>query len=134
MLALILATSMASPTASLTLGGKTITVEVASDPAARAYGLMGRAALDSDSGMLFVYPDEQKRSFWMKNTPLPLSIAFMESSGRIVFITDMIPLNEAPVSSKYSAMYALEMRKGWFEEHSVRAGQMVGGLPGASQK
>jgi len=134
MWAVILATSWASSTASLTLGGKTIAVEMASDPAARAYGLMGRAALAPDTGMLFVYPDEQQRSFWMKNTPLELSIAFIETSGRIVYITDMIPLNEEPVASKYPAMYALEMRKGWFKEHAVRAGQMVGGLPGASQK
>ena len=95
---------------------------------------MGRASLAKDSGMLFVYPDEGQRSFWMKNTPLALSIAFISASGRIVHITDMRPLDEEPVPSKYPAMYALEMRKGWFEEHSVRAGQPVAGLPGPAKR
>jgi hypothetical protein len=120
--------------ATLTLGGKTIQVEVADDPSSRAIGLMGRAALPVDSGMLFVYPDEAERSFWMKNTPLPLSIAFIAKSGRIVHITDMQPLDESPVASKFPVMYALEMKKGWFESHSVRAGQIVAGLPGASRR
>ena len=66
-------------------------------PKERALGLMGRAAMGADDGMLFVYPDEAQRSFWMKNTILPLSIAFVSQSGSIVHIADMEPLSERPV-------------------------------------
>ena len=95
-------------------------------------GLMGRVSLLPDQGMLFIYPDEAPRSFWMKNTPLPLSIAFMDVNGRIVHIADMRPLSEAPIPSQHPAMYALEMTQGWFGEHGVKVGQSVAGLPKAS--
>ena len=116
----------------LTLGGTSVHAEVSDTPKERAVGLMGRVSLLPDSGMLFVYPDEQSRSFWMKNTPLPLSIAFIDTAGRIVHIADMKPLTEEPVSSVHPAMYALEMNQGWFTEHGVMIGQTVAGLPKAS--
>jgi len=127
---LLLALQLAQATPlGLMLGGTTVTAEVADTPQERAIGLMGRASLAPDSGMLFVYPDEAVRSFWMKNTPLPLSIAYISKAGRIVHIADMVPLSPSPVSSVHPTMFALEMTQGWFEEHAVKVGQSVGGLP-----
>jgi uncharacterized membrane protein (UPF0127 family) len=129
---LLIAVAIAGEPAQLVLGGVNVEVEVASTPQERALGLMGRVSLLPDQGMLFIYPEEAERSFWMKNTPLPLSIAFIGEGGRIVHITDMTPLNEDPVPSQHPAMYALEMTKGWFESHGVKVGQSIGGLPEAS--
>ncbi len=131
---LLAAFAFAGDPAQLTLGGTHVAVEVASTPRERATGLMGRASLPADSGMLFVYPDESERSFWMKNTPLALSIAFMDSKGRIVHIADMRPMDENPVSSLRPAMYALEMTRGWFDDHGVKVGQSIAGLPKASAR
>jgi uncharacterized membrane protein (UPF0127 family) len=113
----------------LILGGTEVSAEVADSPQERALGLMGRVSLQPDAGMLFVYPDEAVRSFWMKNTPLPLSIAYISQGGRIVHIASMQPLSEEPVPSVHPTMYALEMTQGWFAEHGVKVGQPVAGLP-----
>ena len=131
---LLLAAAMAGDPTQLMLGGMSVSAEVADTPRQRASGLMGRVSLPTDSGMLFVYPGEAPRSFWMKNTPIALSIAFMDTSGRIVHIADLEPLNEAPVASVHPAMYALEMTQGWFREHGVMVGQTVAGLPEASAR
>ncbi len=135
MIALLLGTlvALAGPM-TLSLGGTTVTAEIADTPQKRAVGLMGRFSLAPDSGMLFVYPDEAVRSFWMKNTPLPLSIAYLSRSGRVVHIASMRPLSEEPVSSVHPTMYALEMTEGWFAQHNVKVGQSVGGLPEPAQK
>ncbi|MFT5686855.1 MAG: uncharacterized membrane protein (UPF0127 family) [Myxococcota bacterium] len=122
------------PTTSLSVGGQPATVEIADTPDLRRQGLMERAALKSDHGMLFVYPDERPRSFWMKNTPLPLSIAFLDTQGRIVRIADMAPLDETSTPSRYPAMYALEMEQGWFTRRGVSTGDRVEGLPSPSQE
>jgi hypothetical protein len=126
--------ALAGPPIDLVIGGVTVRTEVADDPSSRAVGLMGRASLATDAGMLFVYPDQARRSFWMKNTPLPLSIAFINRTGQIVHITQMQPLSEAPVPSVHPTMYALEMTTGWFEAHAVKVGQSVAGLPEAAQR
>ena len=131
---LLIAAALAGEPTQLTLGGSHVLAEVADTPRERATGLMGRVSLAPDSGMLFVYPTEEPRSFWMKNTPLPLSIAFIDGSGRIVHIAEMVPLNEDPVPSVHPAMYALEMTKGWFNAHGVKVGQTVAGLPKASSR
>ena len=123
------ASAWASGLATLHVGGRTITVEVADTPQARALGLMGRGSMGPDNGMLFVYPDEAQRSFWMKNTILPLSIAFVSKTGSIVHLADMDPLSERAVPSVHPTMYAIEMNRGWFETHGVKVGQRVGGLP-----
>ncbi len=128
----VLSLALAGEPLQLTLGGTQVTAEIADTPKERATGLMGRVSLVPDWGMLFVYPDEQPRSFWMKNTPLPLSIAFIDAAGRIVHITDMKPLTEVPVPSVHPAMYALEMNQGWFTKHGVMIGQTIAGLPEAS--
>ena len=101
-----------------------VRVEVADDTEEMARGLMGRTALADDAGMLFVYPEERELSFWMKDTLIPLSIAFMDGEGRIVDIQDMKPLDDTPphYNSAEPARYALEVNKGFFDEHGVEVG------------
>jgi uncharacterized membrane protein (UPF0127 family) len=114
-------------------GGKKVEVrvEVADNTFERARGLMYRTALGVNRGMLFAYPEEQRLSFWMKNTLIPLSIAFIDSERRIVDIQDMKPLDDEPPSyvSADPAQYALEVNRGFFEERGVKVGDRVE-LPG----
>jgi len=119
----------AHPTASLTLGEHTVQAEVVSTNKARQRGLMERESMPEDHGMLFVYPDTKVRGFWMKDTWIPLSIAFADSDGTIVRIADMQPHDLSRTSSLYPAMYALEMNQGWFEAHDVSKGDTIGGIP-----
>jgi uncharacterized membrane protein (UPF0127 family) len=101
-----------------------VRVEIADDLPEQTRGLMERTALAEDRGMLFVYSDEEVRSFWMKNTLIPLSIAYMDSDGRIVDLQDMKPLDDDPPHyvSAEPARYALEVNRGFFEEHGVKVG------------
>lgn len=117
------------PTVPLVVGGVPVEAEVADTDAERQMGLMYREALTGDQGMIFVYPDERLRGFWMKNTPNPLSIAFISASGRVVHTAEMQPFDETVTPSQYPAMYALEMSRGWFLSHNVAAGALVTGLP-----
>jgi uncharacterized protein len=117
------------PTTTLTVGNHAITVEVASTPEQRATGLMNRFSLRPDQGMLFVFERAEVQAFWMKNTYIPLSIAFIDASGRIVNIEDMAPQTENSHWSKGPVQFALEMRKGWFAERGVRVGDRVDGVP-----
>jgi len=116
------------------VAGVSLTVEVADTPDLRERGLMERSALRPDHGMVFVYPDERQRSFWMKNTPLPLSIAYIDSQGRIVHMADMTPFDTSPVPSRRPAMYAIEVEQGWFDRKAVRVGDKVEGLPPPSSR
>jgi len=109
-----------------TSGGEEVEVrvEVADTDPERARGLMGRTALAEDRGMLFVFEEEQELSFWMKDTLIPLSIAYMDSEGHIVDIQDMKALDDDPphYTSAEPARYALEVNKGFFEERGVEVG------------
>jgi len=101
-----------------------VRVEVADDVNEQAKGLMYRKSLGEDRGMLFVYPAERELSYWMRNTLIPLSIAYIDSEGRIVDILDMKPLDDNPphyVSSE-PVQYALEVNKGFFEKMGVKEG------------
>lgn len=102
-----------------------IEVETADDAAERAQGLMFRESLGERCGMIFVYDGERPLSFWMRNTLVPLSIAYIDSDGRIVSLHDMEPLDETSVPSEGPAQYALEVNQGFFEENGVEAGDMV---------
>ena len=101
-----------------------VRVEIADDEEEQARGLMDRTALGEDRGMLFVFPDEQIRSFWMRNTLIPLSIAYMDSEGRIIDIQDMEPRDDDPPHyvSAEPARYALEVNQGFFDERGVEVG------------
>lgn len=113
----------------ITINQETIIVEIADEPHERGKGLMFRKEMATNEGMLFVYEKEEKRSFWMKNTYIPLSIAYLDKSGKIVHIADMKPHDETSTSSIYPAQYALEMNVGWFEKHQVKVGMKVDKLP-----
>ena len=113
----------------LTVDGHRITVEVARRPDERARGLMFRASLPPDHGMLFLFSDDEVQSFWMRNTKIPLSIAYADAHGKIVRIADLEPFDERPVTSIAPARYALEMNRGWFAAHGVAAGDVISGIP-----
>ena len=121
------------PTAELTIGSHKIVAEIAATQDDRATGLMNRFSLQPDRGMLFVFERSEPLAFWMKNTYIPLSIAFIDESGRIVNIDDMAPQTEASHWSSAPSRYALEMRKGWFVQHGVKAGDRVEGIPGVAK-
>ena len=113
----------------LTVDGRRITVEVARAPDEQRRGLMFRDSLPPDHGMLFVFPIEEVQAFWMRNTKLPLSIAYADASGRIVRVADLEPFDERPVTSVAPARYALEMNRGWFAAHDVTPGDRITDLP-----
>ncbi len=109
----------------LYLKDKEIWVEVAKTPEEAAQGLMGRKHLDKDGGMLFIFENEGYHAFWMKNTLIPLSIAFIDKEGRIVKITQMKPLTLKSHAPPKPVLYALEMNKGWFSTNGIREGDIV---------
>ena len=95
---------------------------------------MHRESMPDDRGMIFVYREEKPLSFWMKDTHIPLSIAFADRSGKIVKIKDMDPFSTAPVKSLYPAIYALEVNKGWFERNGVEVGAQLTDVPAPSDR
>ena len=109
--------------------GVNIVAEVASSPKSRQRGLMYRLNLKNDTGMLFVFSESQSRSFWMKETYSPLSIAYLNEVGVILNIENMSPLNLSSVQSSSPAMYALEMNEGWFQKNGIGVGDVIVGLP-----
>jgi len=115
---------------SLEIQGHPLLVEVADTQTARSKGLMHRQFLGAGQGMLFVYPDARMRAFWMANTTVALSIAFIEPGGTVVSIRDMQPLDREHTWSGLPAQYALEVNQGWFAEHDIKPGASVQGLPG----
>ena len=108
--------------AKLMINEKTYTVEVANTQEKRSKGLMFRKHLPENTGMLFVFSYEDYRYFYMKNTLIPLDIAFFDSQMKIVSIKQMEPLDETTVPSDKKAMYALEMNKGFFEKERINVG------------
>jgi hypothetical protein len=108
------------------VGGIEIQVEIADSEAERSRGLMFRESLPENQGMLFVYDTQRETlGFWMRNTLIPLDIAYADREGRIVDIRQMEPRDERTVSSAAPAMYALEMNQGWFEKNGVRVGDRI---------
>lgn len=114
---------------SLNIGVHLIRAEVAISDEERAQGLMFREKLGPNEGMVFRFPETRKVCMWMKNTLLPLSVAFLDEDGRIINIEDMRPQTlDAHCGSK-PARYALEMNQGWFKQKNVKPGAIVSGLP-----
>jgi uncharacterized membrane protein (UPF0127 family) len=110
----------------LELGGKEIRVALALTPAQRERGLKFRSALPPNEGMLFVFPEPVRHPFWMKDTVIPLSIAFLDREGRIIDILEMEPLNEEKLYRPGQPyLYALEMNRGWFERNGNKIGDRV---------
>lgn len=116
-------------TVPLTAGMHLIQAELAVSPDQQATGMMFRTAMGANEGMLFVNPDSSVRCFWMRDTLLPLSIAFIASDGTIVNLADMAPRSEDSHCSTKPAQFALEMRQGWFDKRGIKAGMKLRGAP-----
>ena len=114
------------PAVDLTVGAATVRAEVARTPLEKERGLMFRKSLGENEGMLFVYDSDQRLSFWMRNTYIPLSIAFISADGVITQIEDMRPLDERTVVSERSVRYALEANQGAFARWGAAVGDRVG--------
>lgn len=119
------------PVIDLTAGGQALTAEVAATPNSRRYGLMHRKQLPDNHGMLFVFEQDDIYCFWMKNTPLPLTVAFINSQGAIINLANMQPNTTHNHCAHGAARYALEMQQGWFDEHNIGPGAVLSGLPDA---
>lgn len=132
-LALLLAAAPAAaqqlPVVQLKAGMHLIRAEVASDYASRGRGLMHRKSLAPNAGMLFIFDGAALHCMWMKNTYIPLSVAFIDEKGEIVNIADMQPHSEDSHCASRPALYALEMTRGWFAERGIKAGARLGGIP-----
>ncbi|MFZ0131447.1 MAG: DUF192 domain-containing protein [Desulfobacterales bacterium] len=113
------------PTIPVIVKGKRLTAELATTPETKSCGLSHRASLPANRGMLFVYPEPELLTFWMKDTFMPLDIAFIDAAGRIVSIQKMDPF---PVTTVYSSpapvLYALEVNQGWFEKKGISVGDV----------
>jgi uncharacterized membrane protein (UPF0127 family) len=109
-----------------TVGGHALRLRVVATPEKRAAGLMFYRELPDDLGMLFVFPVDQELSFWMRNTLVPLSVAYLDAERRILNVEDMQPLDEQTFHrSAGPARYALEVRQGWFAARGIGAGAVV---------
>jgi uncharacterized membrane protein (UPF0127 family) len=113
----------------LSAGIHVIQAEVADTDETRERGLMFRKSLEGNDGMLFVFDQPDRQCFWMHNTALPLSIAFIADDGTIVNIDDMAPETDDAHCSRKPVRYALEMAQGWFADHGIGNGKKIDGLP-----
>ncbi|WP_338758458.1 DUF192 domain-containing protein [Massilia sp. METH4] len=118
-------------TTTLTAGMHLIKAEIAATEAQRAQGLMFRDAMPANAGMVFVFDAPATQCMWMKNTPLPLSVAFIDADGKIVNIRDMHPhtLDSHCSTKGVPVKYALEMNQGWFRQKHIKPGMKIGNLP-----
>ena len=116
------------PTITLHAGGQAIQAEVAATDETREKGLMFREKLAKNDGMLFVFGEVAYHAMWMRNTPLPLAVAFMDQSGKIVSIHEMEPFTETTHQAAGPARYALEVNRGWFTTNKVKVGDAIKGL------
>ena len=117
------------PTIKISAGMHLIQAEVAQTDAQRQQGLMFREKMANNHGMVFVFDDTTSQCMWMKNTLLPLSVAFIDADGKIVNIEDMQPKTLDSHCSSKPVKYALEMNLGWFKQKNVKPGSTVNGLP-----
>ena len=116
------------PTVQLRAGMHLISAEVAADYETRARGLMHRKSLAQNAGMVFRFEQPSIQCMWMKNTLIPLSVAFLDEKGTVINIADMQPHSEQSHCSAQPALYALEMTRGWFAERGIKAGSRLAGL------
>ena len=142
-LAVLLAALAAAPTRAespraatvqLTAGIHLITAEVAATDPERARGLMFRQSLAANHGMLFIFDRKAAHCMWMRNTLIPLSVAFIDDDGTIVNIENMQPHDERSHCARQPVRYALEMIQGWFAQKGIGPGAKLGRIPAAPQK
>ncbi len=110
------------------VGTVPLTVWIADTAERRELGLMHVRDLPDDRGMLFIYPDVKRRGFWMRNTFVPLSLAYIREDGTIDQLVDMEPHDETPHPSAGSVRFVLEVRQGWFRQHGVAVGAQLEGI------
>lgn len=117
------------PTVQLSAGMHLIRAEVAQTPQEQATGLMWRTEMGANDGMLFIFPKAGVQCFWMKNTLIPLSIAFLDEQGEIVNIDEMKPRTETSHCSAKPVRHVLEMNAGWFHKRGLKSGSKLKGPP-----
>ena len=100
-------------------------IEVVSNSQERKLGLMYRENLPYDNGMFFIWEYKKKQCMWMRNTYIPLNVAYLDSSGKILEIYDMVPLSDESVCSKKRVRYALEVNLNWFEDNNILVGDVL---------
>ncbi len=123
-----LALSILLPTVlpgTLYVAGDTLFVDILTTEEERALGLMFRPELPENRGALFVFPHPQRLSFWMKNTWIPLDLAFLNAAGVIVELHPLTPLDEHPVTSSFPVPFALEVNRGYFQKRGVGVGDTI---------
>jgi hypothetical protein len=135
LLAALLATTARAelPVAQLAAGVHLIRAEVADTLAARMRGLMHRRSLGENEGMLFVFEEAGIQCMWMKNTLIPLAVAFLDERGRVINVAEMKPHDETSHCAERPARYALEMNRGWFSERGIKPGFAIRGLERARE-
>ena len=121
------------PHIELAAGFYRIDAELAADQPTRMQGLMNRRNMPANQGMLFVFPFADRHCMWMRNTFLPLSVAFLDEQGRIINIEDMAPQTENNHCAAAAARFALEMNRGWFAAKGIKPGQRIGGVDRSPQ-
>lgn len=122
-------------TVTLTVSGKSLEAEVADDPEEMEAGMMFRTEMPKGTAMVFVLGAPRQAGFWMRNTLVPLSVAYLNATGMILEIYDLEPKNETPVVSKFETIaYAIEVPQGWFGRNGILPGAMVRGLPSAPRR
>jgi uncharacterized membrane protein (UPF0127 family) len=129
-LSLLAVGDVAFKTARIKVGTHSLNVEVAVTDPQRSQGLMYREKLGKEDGMLFIFDEPAYHSMWMKNTLIPLSVAFVDGEGRILNILDMEPQTLDSHTAAGPARYAIETNKGWFAQRKVKPGDKVTGIPG----
>ena len=123
-----LSASAEMPRMELSVGFHRIEAEVAANQENRALGLMHRKSMGSNQGMLFVFPVAARHCMWMRNTLIPLAVAFLDDEGRIINVEEMKPQTENNHCAAAPARFALEMNKGWFAAKGIQNGMRIGGV------
>jgi uncharacterized membrane protein (UPF0127 family) len=124
-----LAADVTFKTSQIKVAGHPLKVELAIEEPQRLQGLMYRKTLGKEDGMLFIFDEPAYHAMWMKNTLIPLSVAFIDAQGTILNILDMEPQTLDSHQSAGPAIYAIETNKGWFAGKKIKAGDKVTGLP-----
>jgi uncharacterized membrane protein (UPF0127 family) len=119
------ATTATLPTVPMKVGSKTFTLEIANDTLEREKGLMRRDSMPADHGMIFVFPDEQRLGFYMKNTRIPLDIIFLNASGVVVSVKQMRPYDVSTTYADAPAKWAIELNQGQAAEAGVKVGDRL---------
>ena len=121
----VISLNLSSKEISVSIAHKKIFLQVADTHELRAKGLMGVRVLNQDEGMIFLWPDADQRCMWMKNTSIPLSVAYLSTDGRVLEIYDMVPFSEDSICSMKNVRMAVEVNQGWFARNKISIGDKI---------